>query len=119
MIPFLSGCAAEGRVMFAGIICQSLIAYSTADTAMALTMTATRLSEVRKLKGLKNISWLTNRQLNKVAGALSVNVTEKRGQIFDERDGWTAAIYYYPEWRASPAVTVKAGALWWSCWRPE
>ena len=73
--------------MFAGIICQSLIAYSTADTAMALTMTATRLSEVRKLKGLKNISWLTSRQLNKVAGALSVNVTEKRGQIFDERDG--------------------------------
>jgi len=49
-------------------------------------MTATRVSEVRKLKGLKNISWLTPRQLNKVAGALSVNPTEKRGQIFDEKD---------------------------------
>jgi CRP-like cAMP-binding protein len=49
-------------------------------------MTAMRISEVRKLKGLKNISWLTTRQLNKVAGALSVNVTEKRGQIFGERD---------------------------------
>ncbi|HKN01541.1 MAG TPA: Crp/Fnr family transcriptional regulator [Candidatus Binataceae bacterium] len=49
-------------------------------------MTATRASEIRKLKGLKNISWLTTRQLNKVAGALSVHVTEKRGQIFDERD---------------------------------
>jgi CRP-like cAMP-binding protein len=47
-------------------------------------MTAIRVSEVRKLKGLKNISWLTTRQLNKVAGALSVSVTEKRGQIFDE-----------------------------------
>jgi hypothetical protein len=49
-------------------------------------MTATRVSEVRKLKGLKNISWLTARQLNKIAGALSVNQTEKRGQIFDEKD---------------------------------
>ena len=33
-------------------------------------MTAIRASEVRKLKALKNISWLTARQLNKVAGAL-------------------------------------------------
>jgi CRP-like cAMP-binding protein len=49
-------------------------------------MTAIRVSEVRRLKGLKNISWLTTRQLNKVAGALSVNVTEKRDQIFGERD---------------------------------
>ncbi|MGO9603697.1 MAG: Crp/Fnr family transcriptional regulator [Candidatus Binataceae bacterium] len=49
-------------------------------------MTARRASEVRKLKGLKNISWLTNRQLNKIAGALSVAVVEKRGQIFDEKD---------------------------------
>ncbi|MGO9453789.1 MAG: Crp/Fnr family transcriptional regulator [Candidatus Binataceae bacterium] len=49
-------------------------------------MNATRVSEIRKLKGLKNISWLTNRQLHKLAGALSVNVIEKRGQIFDEKD---------------------------------
>jgi CRP-like cAMP-binding protein len=41
---------------------------------------------VRKLKGLKNISWLTARQLNKLAGALSVNGVERRTQIFDERD---------------------------------
>jgi hypothetical protein len=47
-------------------------------------MTATR--GVRKLQGLKNISWLTARQLKKIAGALSVNQTEKRGQIFDEKD---------------------------------
>src|SRR6266446_10071724 len=45
-----------------------------------------RASEVRKLKGLKNISWLTARQLNKLAGALSVNGVERRTQIFDERD---------------------------------
>ena len=49
-------------------------------------MNATRASEIRKLKGLKNISWLTNRQLNKLAGSLSVNVIEKRGQMFDEKD---------------------------------
>jgi CRP/FNR family transcriptional regulator, cyclic AMP receptor protein len=49
-------------------------------------MTSSRNSEVRRLKGLSNISWLTARQLNKVAGALSVNMTEKRSQIFDERD---------------------------------
>jgi CRP-like cAMP-binding protein len=45
-----------------------------------------RASEVRKLKGLKNISWLTARQLNKLAGALSVNGVERRTQIFDESD---------------------------------
>ena len=45
-----------------------------------------RASEVRKLKRLKNISWLTTRQLNKLAGALSVNGVERRTQIFDERD---------------------------------
>src|ERR1700688_472032 len=49
-------------------------------------MTAIRVSEVRRLKGLKNISWLTARQLNKIAGALSVNATEKRAQMFDEKD---------------------------------
>lgn len=49
-------------------------------------MTPSRISEVRRLKELKNISWLTPRQLNKLAGGLSVNMTEKRSQIFDERD---------------------------------
>jgi hypothetical protein len=37
-----------------------------------------RASEVSKLKGLRNISWLTARQLNKLAGALSVNGVERR-----------------------------------------
>jgi CRP-like cAMP-binding protein len=45
-----------------------------------------RASEVRKLKGLKNISWLTARQLNKLAGALTVSDIERRSQIFDESD---------------------------------
>jgi hypothetical protein len=45
-----------------------------------------RASEVRKLEGLKNISWLTARQLDKLAGALSVNGVERHTQIFDESD---------------------------------
>src|SRR5579863_2221298 len=49
-------------------------------------MNATRTSEIRKLKGLKNISWLTTRQLNKLAGALSVTASDRRAQIFDEKD---------------------------------
>src|SRR3977135_792380 len=51
-----------------------------------------RASEVRQLKGLKNISWLTARQLNKLAGALSVNGVERRSQIFDESD--TSGSFY-------------------------
>jgi CRP/FNR family transcriptional regulator len=36
------------------------------------------------LRGLKNISWLTSRQLNKLADALVTSRVEKRGIIFDE-----------------------------------
>ncbi len=45
-----------------------------------------RAFQVLKLKGLKNISWLTARALNKLAGTLSVDGIERRTQIFDERD---------------------------------
>ncbi|HVB79040.1 MAG TPA: Crp/Fnr family transcriptional regulator [Candidatus Binataceae bacterium] len=38
------------------------------------------------MKALKNISWLTTRQLNRLAGALAVGVTEKHAQIFGEED---------------------------------
>src|ERR1700756_5373065 len=48
-------------------------------------MKARRISEAVELKGLKNISWLTTRQLERVADALVVSLTDKRGQIFDER----------------------------------
>jgi CRP/FNR family transcriptional regulator, cyclic AMP receptor protein len=47
-------------------------------------MSVRRHTELITLKGLKNISWLTARQLEKVAGALSVRITDKRNQIFDE-----------------------------------
>jgi hypothetical protein len=55
--------------------------------AHAMTMsTATRVFDARKLKGLKNISWLTSRQLSKLAGALSLSVVERRDGIFEEKD---------------------------------
>jgi CRP-like cAMP-binding protein len=47
-------------------------------------MTAVRASARRKLGGLKNISWLTAPQLNKLSGALTISTVEKRGIIFDE-----------------------------------
>ena len=61
-------------------------AVQTADGRKLNGLKKARASQVRKLKGLKNISWLTARQLNKLAGALSVNGVERRTQIFDETD---------------------------------
>ena len=37
------------------------------------------------LAGLKNISWLTARQLDKLSSALTVSTVEKHGSIFDEQ----------------------------------
>jgi CRP-like cAMP-binding protein len=48
-------------------------------------MGAVRISGVRKLRGLKNISWLTPRQLNRLADALTISRVEKHGIIFDEK----------------------------------
>ncbi len=48
-------------------------------------MTAVRVSGTRRLRGLKNISWLTARQLDKLSNALTVSVVEKRAIIIDER----------------------------------
>jgi CRP-like cAMP-binding protein len=48
-------------------------------------MTPARTSTIRKLRGLKNISWLSARQLDKLSSALSVSAVEKRGIIFDEK----------------------------------
>ena len=47
-------------------------------------MRAVRKSEIRRLRGLKNISWLTSRQLNRLADALTTSRIEKHGIIFDE-----------------------------------
>ena len=48
-------------------------------------MRPVRASGIRKLRGLKNISWLTARQLERLANALTVSTVEKRGIIFDEK----------------------------------
>lgn len=48
-------------------------------------MCAVRTSEVPRLRGLKNISWLTARQASRLADVLTVTEVEKRGIISDEK----------------------------------
>jgi CRP-like cAMP-binding protein len=48
-------------------------------------MRAVRVSELRRLRGLRNISWLTSRQLKRLADALTIRRVEKRGVIFNEK----------------------------------
>jgi CRP-like cAMP-binding protein len=48
-------------------------------------MRAVGRSGIRELRGLKNISWLRSRQLNRLANALSMSRVEKHGIIFDEK----------------------------------
>jgi CRP-like cAMP-binding protein len=54
-------------------------------------MSAVRSPGARSLRGLKNISWLTARQLDKLADALSISIVEKRAIIFDEEHSPDAA----------------------------
>jgi CRP/FNR family transcriptional regulator len=54
-------------------------------------MQAVKMSGVRKLRGLRNISWLTARQLNRLAEALTMSRIEKRGIIFDDQQSSEAA----------------------------
>src|SRR5271168_2748932 len=48
-------------------------------------MRAGRVSGVRRLRELKNISWLTSRQLTRLAEALTTSRVKKRDIIFDEQ----------------------------------
>lgn len=48
-------------------------------------MRVVRASGTRRLRGLKNISWLTALQLEKLSNALTVSTIEKRAIIFDEK----------------------------------
>ncbi|WP_425156322.1 Crp/Fnr family transcriptional regulator [Candidatus Binatus sp.] len=50
-----------------------------------------RPSNARKLRGLKNISWLTARQLDKLYNAMTITIVEKRGIIFDDKHTPNAA----------------------------
>ena len=54
-------------------------------------MSTARSSNARKLRGLKNISWLTARQLEKLYNALTISIVEKRGIIFDDKHTPSAA----------------------------
>jgi CRP-like cAMP-binding protein len=47
-------------------------------------MRAVGRSRIRRLRGLKNISWLTSRQLNRLANALTMSRVERHCIIFDE-----------------------------------
>src|SRR5271169_3287778 len=51
----------------------------------AVAVAAVRASPPRRLRGLKNISWLTARQLDKLSNGLTVSIAEKRAIIFDEK----------------------------------
>ena len=48
-------------------------------------MEAQRAAEIRSLSGLKNISWLSARQLDRLAAALSISRVEKREIIIDDK----------------------------------
>jgi CRP/FNR family transcriptional regulator len=48
-------------------------------------MSPARASGARRLRGLKNISWLTARQLDRLSNALTTSSVEKRAIIFDEK----------------------------------
>src|SRR4029077_16468623 len=48
-------------------------------------MNAGRAAEICNLRGLKNISWLSSRQLNRLAAALSMSMVEKREIIIDDK----------------------------------
>src|SRR5271154_6078416 len=48
-------------------------------------MPSARVSSTRKLRGLKNISWLSGRQLDRLSKELTVSMVEKRATIFDQK----------------------------------
>jgi CRP-like cAMP-binding protein len=56
-------------------------------------MSTVRSANARKLRGLKNISWLTARQLDKLYNALTISIVEKRGIIFDEKHTTPSSAY--------------------------
>jgi hypothetical protein len=48
-------------------------------------MNAERAADIRNLRGLKNISWLSSRQLNRLSDALAISAVEKREIIIDDK----------------------------------
>jgi CRP/FNR family transcriptional regulator, cyclic AMP receptor protein len=54
-------------------------------------MKAERATKIRNLRGLKNISWLSSRQVNRLAEALSISKVERREIIIDDKHSPDAA----------------------------
>jgi CRP-like cAMP-binding protein len=54
-------------------------------------MSPARSNGIRSLRGLKNISWLSSRQLNRLANALTTSTVERREIIIDEKHSPDAA----------------------------
>ena len=50
-------------------------------------MEAKRTVEIRKLRGLKNLAWLSTHQINRLAPALTIQTVDKR-EIFIDEGGW-------------------------------
>jgi CRP-like cAMP-binding protein len=48
-------------------------------------MSPAKISGSRSLRGLKNISWLTARQLDRLFNALTISVIERRATVFDDK----------------------------------
>jgi CRP-like cAMP-binding protein len=59
--------------------------YGSLRVCYVHTMTSERSAGIRRLRGLKNISWLSARQLNRLAAALAVTTADKREVIIDEK----------------------------------
>jgi len=48
-------------------------------------MEAKRTAEIRQLRGLKNLAWLSARQINRLAGMLAIETVAKREIFIDEK----------------------------------
>ena len=75
-------------------------------------MGAVRVSEIRRLRGLKNISWLAPRQLTRLVNALTPSRVEKRGIIFDEKHSPESAYVLLSGVARITAATARATARW-------
>jgi len=69
---------------------------------------AAREADVRNLRGLKNISWLSSRQLNRLAATLSMSTVEKREIIIDDKHSRESAYVLLSGSRVSRVAIAMA-----------
>jgi hypothetical protein len=75
-------------------------------------MDAGRAAGIRNLGGLKNISWLSSRQLNRLAAALMMSAVEKREIIIEDNHRLNPPTSCCRVLRVSPAAIARAIAHW-------